>query len=170
MLLAAVLVLAGRAAREQRQPEWLTAWLGRWFVRRDTPEILRALARFTRQKRSVGDGLKVLAERCFGSATRARLQRVQKGVSAGQSCWTALEQAGLIHGRERALLQAAERTGNLPWALEQTADRIQQHRQYRLACWLETVRPALTIALGALVAWVCVAFLLSLVKLVNELF
>ncbi|NOX54336.1 MAG: hypothetical protein GXP27_07810 [Planctomycetes bacterium] len=168
LIVAGLLIFSRMAASRRFRSGRKTKWLSRWLARKDTPEILRALARFIRKSRSLVDGLTVLAERCFGPATRTRLERARQAIAGGEGCWTALQQVGLIDSQERSLLQAAERAGNLSWALDETAARIEQHRQYWLAWWLELIRPAVTIALGVAVAWVCLGFFLGLIQLLSE--
>ena len=53
----------------------------------------------------------------------------------------------MIGRRDAALFAAAERAGNLPWALHLVADRIDDARRRRFAAFLEVAQPAIVILL-----------------------
>ena len=70
---------------------------------------------------------------------------------------------------DAGLLTAAEQAGNLPWALDMLADRIDDRRQRWLAVVIEIVQPLFVIALGLLVLLVCLGMFLPLIQVVNGL-
>lgn len=100
---------------------------------------------------------------------RARLMVVNRAASQGHDLWRALFDTGLISQSEAALFESAQRVGNLPWALNLTADNIERRRRYRLQVLAEFLRPLALITLGVMVAIFALAFFSPLVKLLVDL-
>ncbi len=144
-------------------------WLTRWFIRSDTPPILANLARIVASGKPLPAGLAPMAVLYHRLPVRRRLEQVENDVAAGKRCWPALHAAGLINRRELAVLDAAERVGNLPWALDELSESIQRRQRFRLLAWCETLWPFCVVAVGALVCWICVAFFMPLVQLLSGL-
>ena len=144
-------------------------WLTRWFIRSDTPPILANLARIVASGKPLPAGLAPMAVLYHRLPVRRRLEQVENDVAAGKRCWPALHSAGLINHQELAVLDAAERVGNLPWALDELSESIQRRQRFRLLAWCETLWPFCVVAVGALVCWICVAFFMPLVQLLSGL-
>ena len=87
----------------------------------------------------------------------------------GADCWTSMLRQSLLTQSQVAILEAAERAGNLAWALRLLADRAEKRLEYRVRTVLEFVRPVLTLILGTAIAIVVIGMFLPLVKLLNEL-
>ena len=68
-----------------------------------------------------------------------------------------------------ALIEAAQRVGNLPWALREIADVREKRYIFRVDTLVQLFRPVPIIAIGLFVGWVCVAMFMPVVKLVNDL-
>ena len=149
--------------------ELRTPWLVRWFPRTDTPEILRALRRVVQAGKPLSDGLTLLAAHHHRMPARARLEESCAAVDAGTDCWQSLSEVGFLNPRERALLQAAQRVGNLPWALEELADSMERRLRYRLFCCFEFLRPILLFVLAGAIGFVVVALFMPIMKLINDL-
>ena len=75
----------------------------------------------------------------------------------------------LINQGEAVLLEAAQRLGNLPWALRETADNIRRRRNHRNDVLLELARPVALVCFGLIVGSFALAFFMPLVKLLNDL-
>ncbi|MBT6495352.1 MAG: hypothetical protein HOL01_12445, partial [Planctomycetaceae bacterium] len=74
-----------------------------------------------------------------------------------------------ISRRETALLSAAERAGNLDWALRRTADNVDSRISFRFNALVEFVRPVLMLLYAGVVGTVVVGLFMPLVKLLNDL-
>ncbi len=98
-----------------------------------------------------------------------RAAAVRNGLARGESCWDLLVEHGFLRPQEIMLIEAAQRTGNLPWALESLADNLERRWQFRLAALFELMRPCAILFLALIVGFVAYAFFLPLVKLLNDL-
>ena len=75
----------------------------------------------------------------------------------------------MIRRGELTLLEAAQRVGNLPWALRSIADNIERRALYRLHVTMQFFDPALTLAVGFVVGTFCVSMFLPLTELLERL-
>ena len=74
----------------------------------------------------------------------------------------------LLRG-EPALLEAAQRVGNLTWALRGMADSIERRAEYRYLIILEFFDPVLVLCMGIVVGTFCVSLFLPLTELLSKL-
>ena len=148
---------------------WGVPGLGWLLKRRDTANILEALALVARRGRPLVQGIASLADAYPRRAIRRRLEWVLHEVSGGGDWCTSLHARGLIGAAEVAVLQAAERLGNLPWALEEMADSSRRRLLYRLQALLQVLFPLVLLSMGALVMLVVVGYFMPLVKLIESL-
>lgn len=146
-------------------PRWLTPG-GRG---RRASLALRALAIPAAAGRPLDDALEPLATVSPNASDRRRFARLRDRFASGVNVWDALATERIIPRRDADLLSAAERAGNLPWALTLLADRIDDARRRRFGMFVELGQPAIVLLLGALVAFICIGFFLPLVDLVNDL-
>jgi type II secretory pathway component PulF len=163
-LLLAVVLLASPTAR------WYLPVLGRLYrweiqglalrmlgtlieVGRPAPEALGLLA-------GTGD-FPAVARRCLGAAQRA--------VARGEPLAAALRGAGLLPAAMAPLVQAAERTQTLPWALAELGELL-AGRAVRMARRLSLVlSPVLVVAVGLLVAFIALGMFMPLIQLLARL-
>jgi type II secretory pathway component PulF len=99
----------------------------------------------------------------------ARLARASLGASAGEPLFAALKRQGLLTAADAALLSAAERAGNLPWALRSVADNTERRLAYRLNGWLQVLFPLTILIVGSAVGFIVVAFFLPVINLTKGL-
>lgn len=130
---------------------------------------LRALAIPSAAGRPLDDAFEPLATFAPNVSDRRRFASVRGRFEAGVSAWDALVEERIVSRRDADLLAAAERAGNLPWALNLIADRIDDARRRRFAAFLEVAQPAVVLLLGAVVAFICIGFFLPLVDLLYHL-
>jgi type II secretory pathway component PulF len=83
-------------------------------------------------------------------------------------CWQVLHSAGFLRRGEVAVLEAAERVGNLGWALRGVADSVERRTDQRLRIFRELVRPVGLLMAGSVVAVFVIGMFLPLVKLLSE--
>jgi len=144
----------------------------RWFVpggRRGRASLaLRALALPVLTGRPLGEALLPLAN-APDASDRWKFSRIKDRYEAGANLWQLLSQERVISSRDARLLEAAERAGNLAWALDVLADRIDERRLRWFAMCLEVVQPLLVFVIGAIVLFICLGIYLPLVQLINDL-
>jgi type II secretory pathway component PulF len=129
--------------------------------------LLQLLAPALRLGFSLENALLTLADAHPTSFVRARLRGVLLRVQQGHSAWIALAQEGLANRREGAVLAAAQRAGNLPWALEEMADSALRRQVYWLRGWYNIAVPIFVGTLGLVVGYVVISLFLPLVTLIQ---
>jgi type IV pilus assembly protein PilC len=151
------------------RPPGLRSLLG-WFTPRlHAPEVLRYLAIVVAAGRPVTGTIDSLCRAHPQRLMRQTLARVRDQLERGVDCWRALQEARLISPAEAGVLEAAERAGNLAWALEDAAERIERRIVYRLELWSEFGRPVVLVVFGTAVGVFAVGLFMPLVKLLNDL-
>jgi len=140
-----------------------------WFPRLETPLVLRGLSRVVAAGLPLPDGLRVLSEHHHRLGIRAKSDRARYFVERGADCWERLQFEGFLHRAEVALLQSAQRIGNLPWVLNELADVIDRRQQRRAVYAAQLIQPMFVVSMGIVVGYICIAFFLPLIKLTNEL-
>lgn len=145
------------------------SWFSRYFPRLAAPLVLRCLALETRGGKTLAEGLVILASDFPVEPIRRRLTRARDRVLGGSSFWTTLRAEHLLPPQEQALLEAAERVGNLPWALEELADSLERRISYKIQLVTLVLFPLAVIGLGLLVFLYAVAFFAPLVQLIASL-
>lgn len=148
------------------RPHWLSSHL---WPRLKTPHLLRCLSVAVEGERPLPEALQLLAERHPDSAFRRRVAEISNDVASGENPWLVLRAAQLLRRGEPALLDAAERVGNLVWALRGMADSIERRAEYRYQIMVEFVDPVLILCMGSVIGMFCVSMFLPLIELLNKL-
>lgn len=148
---------------------WDPPGMGRLARRLDAADALDALALVARRQRPMVDGLDVLARSHPRSYTRMLLGRAAGDARNGLGWDDALCSHGLIGRADLAVLRAAQRADNLPWALAEMAESYRRRFIYRLQALIQTAFPAFVILFGAMVGFVVVALFLPLIQLIMAL-
>ncbi|MBM4075718.1 MAG: type II secretion system F family protein, partial [Planctomycetes bacterium] len=94
---------------------------------------------------------------------------LRTGLDHGDSCWQLLQFHGYLTFDEVILMQSAERTSNLPWALNTLADNLDRRNRFRMKALFEVLRPTVSLMIGLMIAFVSFALFLPLIKLLNDL-
>lgn len=144
-------------------------FVGHWLRRFDVPNLLRNLALAAESGTPLEHTLSVVAARHRRRAMRKTLADTHAACLEGRDCWEVLREAGLLRDAEFAVLQSAQRVGNLPWALRALADTIERRFSYRCQAFVEFAQPAVAIALLLFVGLMCLAMFAPLVKLIQEM-
>jgi type II secretory pathway component PulF len=141
-----------------------------WLTRRlDGAAVLDALCLTTRRQHPLPEALAALARHYPKAAIRTRLRRVLKDMERGADWIESLRRRGVIGRAETAVLGAAQRVGNLPWALAEMADSSRRRLGYRLHGLTHLLFPAVVLSFGLLVLFVVVGFFMPLVLLIEKL-
>ncbi|MSR57205.1 MAG: hypothetical protein EXS05_05995 [Planctomycetaceae bacterium] len=146
-----------------------TRWLARLSTRLKTPLVLRCLSLAVDGDRPLAIAFSTIMKRHPDRWLRSRLARVEEEVLAGQDCWCSLASARLLRRGESSLLAAAQRVGNLGWALRDMAEAIERRSEYRSRIIADLLRPVALLGTGAVVGFFVIGMFLPLVKLITML-
>jgi len=144
-------------------------WAGRWMVRPHTSDVLRSLASTVAMNAPLDRGFDPFVTSSGPILLQRRAAAVRLALSQGVPCWELLAHEGFLKPKEVALIETAQRAGNLPWALDTLADSLDRRWLFRLATIMELLRPVAILFLGAIVGFVAIAMFMPLVKLLNDL-
>jgi protein transport protein HofC len=156
-----VIALGGRT--------WAPWFLRRLLVRIDTAQILRALAVTMEGGMPLTAGLLALAKTYPRVGIRTDLQRVYEAVNGGADWCASLGSAGLLSTIDGAVLESAQRVGNLPWAMREMAQSGERRLSYRLQVLVQVAFPIIVLCIGMLVFFIASGLFMPLVKLITEL-
>jgi type II secretory pathway component PulF len=141
----------------------------RLFRRYDGALIMRTLALAVSRRVPLLEAMTMVAEQYPIGIIGQRLKRAAV-LAAGGAEWTQTMRApGLIGQADAAVLKAAERVGNLEWALEEMADSALRREIYRVQVLLQILFPVLLLVLAGLVFIFVIGLFLPLVKLIEAL-
>lgn len=144
-------------------------FFGRLFRRMNTSVVLRALALGVDAGQPLTAGLGTLAASYPRWGVRQRLARALELVRGGRPWHESLEHERLILPVEAAVLESAQRAGNLPWALREMADSSDRRLGYRLQVWTQVLFPLAVLGIGFVVFLLAAGYFSPLVKLIAEL-
>lgn len=164
----AAIALAGYAEFHGLYLGWQKLF-GRWFIRCHTPKLMRALSQAISKNVPIPEALSHLAHHSHIQNLRVKLGKVMLLIEEGENSWKSFQQAGFLKPRETAILLAAERASNLPWALDMLASAIEQRQVFRIRSATEVLQPLMLIPIGLLIAVICISFYMPLVKLLHDL-
>lgn len=100
---------------------------------------------------------------------RKRLTTVIESIRQGATWQDALGKSNLFSRSDLALIAAAERAGNLSWALSELSDRTKTRAAFRMQATLVAVLPLMVLVFGTLTALFCMGLFLPLVKLTTAI-
>lgn len=141
-----------------------------WFTRRyHGAHVLRSLAQAVEFQRPMDETFDRLGASYPRGHVRRRLDEATVEIRAGTHWCDALEGSRLIAPADAAVLRAAERVGNLPWALREMSNSAMRRLATRLHLGLNLGIPAAIVAVGAFVGLFAWAVLEPLMKLVMSL-
>jgi general secretion pathway protein F len=136
--------------------------------RADTATILDAFVLATRRQRPLPEVIAALAKHHPKHSIRVRLRRVVEDLHAGADWLESLARCGLIGQADLAVFQAAQRAGNLPWAMAEMADSNRRRLSYRLQAVLHLLFPACILTLGLLVGLIVVGYFAPIVAIIHK--
>jgi type II secretory pathway component PulF len=164
---ATLMLLTTRAIDGGTSPLWnLTSGV---FPRRDSPGVLRWLALAVAGGKPLPPLINDVAERQPQRNLSVRLLRAAQAMESGRSPWESLVHERMLSAREAAAIQAGERAGSAPLALNAIADAMERARLRRVLWWIEWLRPIVMLTFGGLVGTFCVAYFLPLVSMMWKL-
>ncbi|HEY0981627.1 MULTISPECIES: type II secretion system F family protein [unclassified Schlesneria] len=147
----------------------LQSLLGHWFIRWHSPDVLRAAALCVNQGTPLDKALHSIAKHPGPLRLRQRLAWAIDTLQEGAPQWQTLQRAGIVTYSEAVVLETAENSGNLSWAMDMVASQMEQRTAFRLAALTEILRPIVLLAVALSVAMVVICIFLPLIKLLNDL-
>jgi len=139
------------------------------WSRVDSALAMHWLAIGIEQKRPIGEVIRLLAGYFPRAGMRFRLQAAVKRIDDGANWCDSLRRVGIVRHPESVVFKAAERTGNLVWALKEMADSSVRRTAYRMRAWLGVAFPVALIAVGLSVLLIALAILTPLVSMLQQL-
>ncbi len=149
--------------------QWDPPGIARFTRRLDSAQILDTLALVARQQRPLPEGIAALAQSYPKSDIRRRLAQVVVDIQTGRDWCESLRRHDLIRQPELAILQAAQRVGNLPWAMHEMAASSRRRLAYRVQAIAQFLFPPIVILMGLMVMFVVVALFIPLIALIQKL-
>ncbi len=143
--------------------------LNRFWIRSDGALVLRALSFAVQQGQELGPAVRLLAEQYPRPSVARRLERAAAGIDRGVPWCDALRAERLVTAADAALLQAAQRAGNLTWALEELSEGSLRRWAFRWKIFVDIAFPFAILALGLVVMFIVVGLFLPLVSLIQGL-
>jgi general secretion pathway protein F len=145
---------------------WDPPLVRRLWRRLDQAVVLRSLAQAVEQRRTLATAIDGLARLYPKRHIRRRLQVAAARVNGGGDWCGSLQATGMLRPAEAGVLKAAERMGNLGWALREMADRNVRTFAARVSAFLAVAFPLLLLAVGALALVFASGLFLPLVDLI----
>ncbi|MHB8897270.1 MAG: type II secretion system F family protein [Thermoguttaceae bacterium] len=170
-LVIAVLVLVllrGLSYYTGSSPRYMPGIIAGW-QRADRSVVMHWLAHAVRQNRPLPEMMRLMAGYLTKRRLRSKLQRAARRVDQGLEWTECLQDAGLIRRPETAVFRAAERTGNLAWALDEMAESHARRAVYRLRAFTNVAFPAAVMVLGSVVLLIAFAMFSPLYSLISGL-
>ncbi len=145
-----------------------------WLVRRlwrraHTAWILRYLAFLVQQGRPLEYGVRLLAAHYPAEYIAQRLFESTGHMARGRDWCDALRAKGLIRAADVAALRAAQRAGNLPWAMEELSESHVRRLALRFRSFLSIVLPVVVLLCGGLLLALVVGLFLPFPSLIKGL-
>ena len=148
---------------------WQLPFLSRIFKQRDVATILRSIAVAVESGRPIESALDTLSTIYPKRWLRGRLAHARVRIENGEPWTAALVHQRLLRPADAAVLESAQRAGNLPWALEVTADSTVRRIGYRLEALSQWLFPLVILGVGFLVFLLAAGYFLPLIDLIQGL-
>jgi type II secretory pathway component PulF len=132
-----------------RVPEFPLA--GRIFGRIEVPIVSRAISQGVQSGRPISEAIDVLAQIYPQRDVGRKLANVAYDIEKGSNWCEGLRRQGLLRNADVALLQSAERVGNLAWALREVSEMSLRRMEHRGAIGARLFAPVFVIMLGVVV-------------------
>ena len=169
MCLFAAFVLLLVVIRFSGLLRWDPPFLRRLWRHLDESTVLRSLALTVDRQDALPATLATLSEKYPKRHIRKRLRRAAERATAGADWCDALHSAGLLERADAGVLQAAQRVGNLSWALNATADRLVRRFITRMTMLSSVGFPLLLLLISAVVCLLAISVFASLANLITGL-
>jgi type II secretory pathway component PulF len=143
--------------------------MARLLRRRHAAAILDSLAFAAEGQQPLDNSILSLAATYPQPAIRRKLCYVGVDVHSGADWCESLFRHGLIKQTDEAVLKAAQRVGNLPWAMRELADGNRRRLAYKLNALVQLAYPSIILCLGAIVLFIVTSLFMPLIVLITRL-
>jgi general secretion pathway protein F len=150
-------------------PTAVFRWMLFSHARGQAPVVLRILGVVIQAGRPLVGALSTMARHHASPTVRNHLLFIRNEVERGDEAFALLFETGFLRRSESRILEAAQRAGNLPWAMEELSGSIDRDASYRIALVVEIIRPAFILALAVCVGIFAIGMFMPLIKLLNDL-
>ena len=144
-------------------------WASLFWPRFGIPELLTNLKLAVMARESLVSVISVLCTHHPQRKVRLKLAQVQNWIEHGGTCWQALQNQKLLKPNETALLESAERLGNLDWMLNETAEIVGRRSEYVAQRRMELLQPAIILLIGVIVGFYAIGMFMPLIVLIHGL-
>jgi type IV pilus assembly protein PilC len=141
----------------------------RLFRRYDGALVMRGLALAVRRGLPLVEALNAVGLSYPLRRIAALIGRVTQQIRGGESWTESLRRAKLISRADAAVLEAAQRTGNLPWALEEMADSVIRRQTYRIQLAMNLLFPPALLLIGSAVFLFAAGLFMPIIALIQGL-
>jgi type II secretory pathway component PulF len=155
---------------------YYAGWLPRGFAlwwgfskHYDGAIVMRGLALAIRRGMPIPQALRLVAQSYPLSIVGARLAPAADKVAAGADWCESLHKTDLITAADVAVLNAAQRVGNLDWALEEMAASALRRQAHRVQVALQILFPLALLTIGVFVFLFVCGLFLPLISLIQGL-
>jgi type II secretory pathway component PulF len=169
LFFAIVLVLLYTLARYTGLLRWDPPIVRRLSLPLDESLILRSLAESVDSGKPMDQTVWTLAKRYPKGYIRRRLKHAGERINEGAHWCDSLRKYQLLSAGDAGLLKAAERVGNLSWAMNQTADRLLRRFTTRLLGTMSIGFPVIVLVFGAMVSVIAIGVIFPLAQLILHL-
>jgi protein transport protein HofC len=168
LLVLELLVLTYLTAHFLGVVTWSVPVLNRLARRLDTAQLLRAVAWAADRRLPLNQMVRLLARWYPKWWIRRKLAAVERDMERGIAWRESMAAHRLIPSADAAVLAAAERVGNLPWALREMASSSERRLAYRLQVIAQWLYPLVIAWLGLLVFVFVSAYFLPLIQVIEQ--
>jgi general secretion pathway protein F len=167
MLIALVLLGSQRAKNSVRSRLQLLTRSGR--LSGCSAELLRILSVAIVAGRPLAASLSTLARYHFDRRIRQRLLFARNEVEHGVDAWKSLADVGLISDKEAAAIASAPNPTAQAWTMQRLSECKADSQQQHAFFVRKVTQVIVTLVLGGIVLWTCIAFFSPLTQMVEFL-
>lgn len=141
-----------------------------WMTRRyDGALVMRTLGLAALEQRPFSQAIAMLTRLYPKHGVRMALAEAGRRIQRGEPWTESLRSTRIISQTDASVLEAAERAGNITWALEEMAESSLRRWIYRLRLALNVLFPLIVLALGLVVGFLVIGLFVPLVSLIRGL-
>jgi type II secretory pathway component PulF len=157
------------AARYAGLIHWDPPLVRRFTKPLDSAIIIRTLAKSVDAHVALRETMTSLANSYPRPYIRRRLTQASRQIEHGAHWCDSLVRSGLLSKADGAVLAAADRLGNLAWALDDMANRLERRFTNRLTGLLAIGIPAVLVLFGLVVLFISAGMIYPLARLILHL-
>jgi type II secretory pathway component PulF len=140
-----------------------------WLGSVHSPILLRVLSERVMQSQPIDESIAKMAAAYPVRRIAKKLRRAAEEIRAGATWYSSLQEQRLLRKSQSAVLSAAQRAGNLQWALEELAAIEERQLSERARNAARLISPAVILLLSCPVAVFAVAMIAPVSVLIQGL-